>query len=84
MAAANDRERLYNGFSDALARAVEYVAVPLIFAWIGYRLDGRFGTGVVLTVALGAFGFVGVSLRTWFSYVADMEAEEAKAPWGKR
>ncbi|MGI8792999.1 MAG: hypothetical protein ACR2H3_07470 [Acidimicrobiales bacterium] len=81
MVSTFERQELYSGFGDALARAVEYVAVPLLFALFGHFLDGRLHTGIVLTVALGSFGFVGVSLRAWFAYVAAMQAEEEKASW---
>ena len=77
-------QQLYGGFGNALSKAIEFVAVPLIFAFIGHVLDGRFGIEPVLTIALGVFGLVGITLSFWYAYVAAMEAEEAKAPWRKR
>jgi hypothetical protein len=82
--ALEQRKKLYSGFSDALSRAIEFVAVPLIFAWLGHLLDGRLDTGIVFTVALATFAIVGMSLRSWFGYVEAMKAEEARAPWRKQ
>lgn len=84
MDALEQRKKLYSGFSDALSRAIEFVAVPLIFAWLGHLLDGQLGTGAVFTVALATFAIVGMSLRSWFGYVEAMKAEEARAPWRKQ
>lgn len=81
---ARQDQQLYGGFGNALSRAIEFVAVPLIFAFIGHLLDGWFGIEPVLTVAFGVFGVVGITLSFWYAYVAAMEAEEAKAPWRKR
>lgn len=78
------QEAMYNGFGNALSRAIEFVAVPLMLGWFGHVLDGHFGTGALLTIVLGVVGVVGVSLSSWYRYVAAMEAEEAKAPWAKR
>lgn len=84
MDALEHRKKLYSGFSDALSRAVEFVAVPLIFAWVGHLLDGRLGLHMVLTVVLATFAIVGMSLRSWYGYVEAMKAEEARSPWRKR
>ena len=84
MDALEQRKKLYSGFSDALSRAIEFVAVPLIFAWLGHLLDGKLGTGVVFAVAMATFAIVGMSLRSWFGYVEAMKAEEARAPWRKQ
>ena len=80
----NDRQKLYGGFGTAFSLAVEFVAVPLIFAAIGRFLDGRFGTDLLFTLILGVFGVVGVFVSAWYRYVAEMKAEEAKKPWAPR
>lgn len=81
MDAREDRQKLYGGFSDALGQAVEYVAVPLIFALFGHLLDGWLGTGKILMVALFVFAVVGMFVRAWFAYGVAMDREDAKAPW---
>ena len=78
-----DRRDLYNGFGDTLARAVEFVAAPVLFALLGSVLDRRFDIAPTLTVGLLVLGLVGTFLRTWYGYVEAMKAEEAKAPWNR-
>ena len=61
--------------------AVELVFTPLLFAAIGWWLDGRFDTRPVLAIVLGALGVVGVSLRVYYDYRARMAREEEGKPW---
>ncbi|HEY7106572.1 MAG TPA: AtpZ/AtpI family protein [Acidimicrobiia bacterium] len=78
----NDRTANFQrGLGDGLSLAIEFVAVPLIFAVVGFGLDRWFGTGPLLAVVLGAVGFVGVLLRTYYAYLARMEYEEEGKPW---
>ena len=76
-----ERQATWQGFSDALARAVEFVAVPMLFALFGYWLDHVFGISPVLAIGLGLIGLVGVVLRTYYWYQADMAREEEGKPW---
>jgi F0F1-type ATP synthase assembly protein I len=76
-----DRQSTWNGFSDALAMSVEFVATPLLFALLGYGLDRWFGTGPVLAIAFGLFGLVGTVLRTYYWYQSEMRREEEGKPW---
>lgn len=69
------------GLGDGFSLAVEFVVAPLVFAALGWWLDSRFGTSPVLAVTLGAFAFVGVLVRTYYSYMAQTEAEEKDKPW---
>ena len=78
-----DRRELYNGFGDTLARAVEFVAAPALFAYAGHLLDGRFGTGPLLTVALAVFALAGVFVRAYFAYEEEMRGHEAERPWSR-
>lgn len=72
---------MYQGFSDALAQAVEIVVTPLLFAAFGLWLDGRFGTRPLLTAIFGAAGLIGVAARSYYAYKAAMEREEEGKPW---
>jgi F0F1-type ATP synthase assembly protein I len=76
-----ERQATWQGFSDALAMAVELVATPTLFGFLGYWLDRWFGTGPVLAIVLGMFGLVGVVLRTYYWYQASMKREEEGKPW---
>ena len=76
-----DRQATWQGFSDALAMAVEFVATPLLCALLGFWLDGVFGTGPILAIVLGLVGLLGVVLRTYYWYQADMAREEEGKPW---
>lgn len=78
-----DRRELYNGFGDTLARAVEFVAVPGIFAYAGHLLDGRFGTAPLLTVVLAVFALTGTFVRAYYAYEMAMREHEAKRPWAR-
>ena len=46
--------RSSKGFGDALALGVEIVVTPLLFAPLGWWLDGRFGTGPLFAIVFGA------------------------------
>jgi F0F1-type ATP synthase assembly protein I len=70
-----------NGFSDALAMSIEFVATPLLFALLGYGLDRWLGTGPWLAIGFGLFGLLGTVLRTYFWYQAEIKREEEGKPW---
>ena len=76
-----ERRELYNGFGDTLARAVEFVAAPGLFAYGGHLLDARFDTGNLLTVVLAVFAMAGVFVRAYFAYEVAMRHHEAERPW---
>ncbi len=76
-----DRQATWQGFSDALAMAVEFVVTPMLFALLGYGLDRWLGTGPVIAILLGLFGLTGVVLRTYYWYQARMQREEEGRPW---
>ena len=76
-----EHQATWQGFSDALAMAVEFVATPLLFALFGFWLDRVFGTCPVLAIVIGLIGLVGVVLRTYYWYQARMAREEEGKPW---
>ena len=76
-----EHQATWQGFGDALAMAVEFAATPLLFALFGYWLDRVFGTGPVLAITIGLVGLVGVVLRTYYWYQANMSREEEGKPW---
>ena len=76
-----DKRDLYNGFGDSLARAVEFVAVPAVFGFLGHVLDGAVGTGSLFTVVLVVFALAGTFVRSYYAYEAAMKEHEARLPW---
>ena len=83
MERTDHRQGLYQGYGDTLARAFELVVTPLVLGFLGHLADSRLGTAPLLTIALGAFGVVGMFVKLWLGYVAAMKAEEEAAPWRK-
>ena len=69
------------GLGDGFTLAVEFVVTPLLLALAGYGLDRTVGTLPVLTAALGALGFVGCVVRTYYAYLARCALEEEGKPW---
>ena len=78
-----EKRALYNGFGDTLTRAVEFVAAPGLFAFIGHLVDGILSTGNVFMVGLAVFAFIGVIVRAYFAYEVAMREHEADTPWGR-
>jgi hypothetical protein len=80
----DERRELYSGFGNSLTWAVEFAATPLLFGLIGHFLDGVFGTSPWLAIVLVVFAISGLVVRTYYGYVAAMEAHEANAPWRRK
>ncbi len=78
-----ERCEIYNGAGDAWSRAVELTATPLIFGFLGYRLDLWIGTLPVFTVVFSAF-CLGYSVwKVWAGYEAAMQVHEAQLLAGR-
>ena len=75
-----DRQELWQGFGNAMSRAVELVLTPLLFALLGLLVDRWLGTGHILTVVLGAVALTGLSIRMYYGYRETMRAHEARLP----
>jgi len=73
-----ERNKIYNGASDGFSRAVEMVATPLIFGFLGHRLDAWVGTTPLFTVLFAVFCLGYVVWRTCAGYQADMVRHEAE------
>jgi F0F1-type ATP synthase assembly protein I len=76
-----DHQALYNGFGNALAQAVEFVATPVIFLLVGRWLDHRLGIGPVFMLGLFLLALVGVSVSAYYRYKETMAKEEEGKPW---
>lgn len=73
-----ERRETYNGASDALSRAVEITVTPMIFGFLGYRLDLWLGSSPAFTVALSTFCLAYLSWKMCVDYSAQMQAHEAR------
>lgn len=73
-----ERSKIYNGASVAFSRAVEMVVTPLIFGFLGYRLDLWVGTTPAFTVVLSVFCLGYITWKTCVGYSADMVRQEAE------
>jgi F0F1-type ATP synthase assembly protein I len=79
-----DTQALYNGFGDTLAKGFELVVTPAVFALIGHFLDRLLGTHFIFAVALGLFALIGMAVRFYFTYEAQMKELDAAGPWAKK
>jgi F0F1-type ATP synthase assembly protein I len=78
-----DRQHLYNGFGNSMARAIELVVTPVLFGLIGFGLDRWLGIAPVLTIILTLFALIGMGVRSYYGYDKDMAAAEADRPWAR-
>jgi F0F1-type ATP synthase assembly protein I len=78
------RQQLYIGFGNTLTRAFELAVTPLLFGGAGYLLDRWLGILPVLTIIFTLLCLVGLGARMYYGYEADMQAQEANAPWARR
>lgn len=78
-----ERRETYNGFGNALSRAVELVATPTIFGLLGYLLDRALHTVPAFTIVFTVFALCGLGVKMWFTYDHEMRAHEAAGPWAK-
>lgn len=77
----DEKRDLWNGFGEGLSRAFEFAVTPALFAGIGLVLDRRIGIFPVFTIGLLVFALVGMFIRLWFSYDAQMRSIEEKGAW---
>jgi F0F1-type ATP synthase assembly protein I len=75
------QQSMWNGFSNALARAVELVGTVLVFVLIGLWIDSRLGTKPLFTVVLGLLAILGQGIVAYYRYKAEVAAEEGEKPW---
>ena len=73
-----DRQATWNGFGEAFSLAVEIVVTPLLFALLGWWLDGLLGTEPFLLIGFLIFSFAGMLVRAWIGYDRDMREQEAR------
>jgi F0F1-type ATP synthase assembly protein I len=72
---------MWHGFSNALAHAFELVATTVLFVLLGLWIDGRVGTRPLFTVVLGLLAVIGLGVRAYYTYTAQIERDEEGKPW---
>jgi F0F1-type ATP synthase assembly protein I len=75
-----DRRQMNRGMGDALAKAFELMATPLLFGAAGWFLDRWLQTMPLFTLVLALLAVIGKLLAMWYRYVAKMEQLEAELP----
>ncbi len=75
------QQSMWNGFSNALARAVELVGTVLVFVLIGLWIDSRLDTKPLFTVVLGLLAILGQGIVAYYRYKAEVATEEGEKPW---
>ncbi len=84
MSTENDKRAMQLALGDEASRGIELAVTPVLFGGAGWLLDGWLGTGPWLAIGLGAFAVLGVVLRMWFAYDADMRRHESTGRWARR
>jgi F0F1-type ATP synthase assembly protein I len=72
---------MWHGFSNALSHAFELVATTVLFVLLGLWIDGRVGTRPLFTVVLGLLAVIGLGVRAYYTYTAQIERDEEGKPW---
>ncbi|MEY2421475.1 MAG: putative F0F1-ATPase subunit Ca2+/Mg2+ transporter [Acidimicrobiaceae bacterium] len=73
-----DRRELNNGFGNALSRAIDLTVTPMIFGFLGYLLDGRFGTRPLFMLGLFGFTIGYLFWKQYLHYSVEMDEHQRK------
>ncbi len=65
-----------NGSEDGLAKAIEIVMTPVVFAAAGFGLDRWWGTGPWLALSFGMTAFMMKLVVEWYRYTERMAVHE--------
>ena len=82
-AAPPAEKHLMQGLDGGVTRGIEMVVTPLLFALLGFWLDGIFGTRPVLTVVFFTLALAGAVASVYYRYRAEMDEQEKGKPWTK-
>jgi F0F1-type ATP synthase assembly protein I len=64
---------------DGLSRAIEMVATPGLFGFVGFMIDRRLDLVPWFTISLLLLALVGVFVRMWAVYEQEMQAHDRRA-----
>ena len=76
-----DQRDTWHGFSNALSHAFELVATTVLFVLLGLWIDSRAGTRPLFTVVLGLLAVIGLGVRAYYTYQAQIARDEEGKPW---
>lgn len=62
----------------------ELALAPALMGLLGFLIDRAAGTIPVATIVLAVVGLVGVCIKIYYGYKAEMEIHEANGPWARR
>ena len=68
---------------DGLAKAIELALTLALFTGIGWFIDRKAHTTPVFMIVGVLFGAVGMFVRAFYAYKAEMAVHDADAPWKK-
>ncbi|GAC1318798.1 MAG: hypothetical protein NVSMB12_17790 [Acidimicrobiales bacterium] len=68
---------------DGLARGMELVLTPTVLGVVGFLADRWLGILPVLTIAFALFGVIGMGIRSYYRYDAQMKSQETAGPWAR-
>ena len=71
-------------YATGFSRGFELAGVTAVFVLIGLGLDNLFGTRPICTVVLGVLAMGGLGVRSYYTYRAQMAAEEEGKPWTRK
>lgn len=79
-----EKRQIRAGAGDALAKAFEMIATPVLFGVGGWLIDGRLGTFpmVTLVVAFGVLGYQVWSFARTYAVSMDEALESRRACYG--
>ncbi len=64
-----------------IGRGFEVATVPAVFGLIGFVLDALLSTRPWFTATFVLFGFIGMAVKLWLGYDAEMNREQARMAW---
>jgi hypothetical protein len=79
---SEQRRMTYTAASDGQNKAFEFAIIPAFFGIIGFGLDSWIGIVPVLTIVMVLVSCIGLGVRAWYSYDAQMKIHDANGVWG--
>jgi F0F1-type ATP synthase assembly protein I len=78
------KQDLNKGYGTATSRGVEFALTPMVMAGFGWLIDRWVGTPFVFTIAFLVLGVVGMFVKVWLGYDAEMKRHDEGKAWERR